>query len=606
MKLKILYPIVVLLLLLFIAGIAIGIYNIFDGYTKTAIFIFIIPAASLILIIYFVLNIIRLSKASIGNVAKNMLQSWMIFLLIVFNIIILFIILNFIYIRFDFTDGNKYSISPQTVELVKKLKDDILVIEYYYNDKCYEQVNQAQVVQYVLDILKEYERVSKGLVYFTSQELNYKKHRGLIEELKNKGLVEFPLSDSKEDESKVLRGISGVILKYKNNEKVIPIVNHDIGFEYAIDTEIKKFLDTGDNGLGIICAESNKNYSEDFKFADQIIKAENKTVYNLQSGEKIPEDVKRLLIIGGDTLTDYDLLNIDQFLINGGNALVLINGVNIMIHPQMGIFGFPSENKLIKMFEHYGFKVNNDVIGDSDSYYPIPQYIEGFITERRYPVWPIIKEDNINQKEPILNDFKTITFLWPSSIDVDDSVKKNAVSLFHTTPNSWSLKDRFDLNVRQFEYPIQEAEKEYNLGYKYEGPIKSFFNDKEIPKNERGTEEFNGEIKRSGDTRFILVGNSTFLEAQYLANYRITSENEYFFLINALDWLSGKDTLIDIRKKGQFTRPLDKPKNRGEFVKNKILVIIISSFMVPLFLILLGIFINIRRYMRNKKLKNKI
>ncbi|HPO50784.1 MAG TPA: Gldg family protein, partial [Spirochaetota bacterium] len=80
------------------------------------------------------------------------IYSWAIFTLAVLNIIVFIFIANKIYFRLDLTEGQKYSISKPSVEILKDLQDQ-LIIEYYYNDKSKEVSEMALVIQYVVDML---------------------------------------------------------------------------------------------------------------------------------------------------------------------------------------------------------------------------------------------------------------------------------------------------------------------------------------------------------------------------------------------------------------------------------------------------------------------
>ncbi len=610
MKLKIMYPITVLLLFITIASVFLGIFCLQEKFVAMAVIVFSIGLLALLGGMVFSYFISVKSKQAVGNVASSMFKSWIIFVFIVLNMFIFIFVASKLYARFDLTYGQKYSISRPTVDLVHKL-DNPMIIEYYYNDKCKEQPGQAQVVQYVLDILTEYENVSGGMIDFRPQELSYLNDREKFDELSKKGIKEFPLTQNKEDESKVARGLSGIIIKYKDKQKVLPMINQDIGFEYAIDVEIKKML--GDMGsLGIIFGLPDKSLENDYKILNQILRSEYSTVDVIASDDNIPDYIKTIVIIGGSTLTDYDAFKIDQFLMKGGRALILENGVNVIINQQYGIFGFPNDDKLIPLLDSYGIKINKDIVGDNESYIPVPQYDQsGFGVEYRYPVWPRIKKENMSPKNSALLDIKTLNLYWPSSIDVSDNIKDNTEVLFHTTKDSWSLKKSYKLDFETYKYPVQKAEKAYNLGIIFKGKVNSSFAGKDAPDIEK--KEADGKITKikyegkkldSGETQIAVIGDANFVQDIYFQSY-LSSQNEMYLFRNLLDTLSNDQALIKIRGKGQFSMPLDKPKNRGEADFYKQIIIAVTTYVIPIILILIGIAIYILRRTRNSRLKSK-
>ncbi len=536
----------------------------------------------------------KIEKIKIKNI-----QSWGIFVLILLNIIVfVFFLSNTLYFRLDLTEGKKYSISKPTVELLRKL-DNTMIIEYYYNDNCKAHPLMSQTVLYVKDMLQEYENSSKGLLTFISKELSYEKKEDLAEiaELEKKGIQAFALSERQEGASKTSLGFSGIIIKYKENEKIMQPVYQDAGFEYNLDTEVKKLVDKEGTGLGIIFAASNKTLENDYKNIKQQIESEYKTANVINSGENIPNEVSTILIIGGNNLTDYDLFQIDQFLMNGGKAFVALNGLNVIINPQYGIFGMPNESKLFDMLNYYGFKINKDMVGDNDSYTSLPQRQGFFVQEFRYPIWPKIKSQNINKKHLSVAGLTSLNLFWPSSIDIDEKIKDKAEILFHTTQNSWAVTQGFKLDVDTYKYPIQQGEKQFNIACAFKGSLESYFKDKEIPGNEKENESISGNKLDSGDTQLIVVSNELFLWDNFLG------EEERLFLINGLDWLSKDHSLIQIRNKGKFSKPLDKAKNDTQYNRRKFAIIILTTGIVPILFIIFAIVLNFLRHLKNKKIK---
>ena len=529
------------------------------------------------------------------NIKK--LYSWGVFLLAVLNVIAFIFITNKIYFRLDLTEGQKYSISKPSVDVLKSL-DDQLVIEYYYNDKSKELSEMASVIQYVIDMLKEYESASKGRATVIIKELNFEKNAGDIADLESQGLQTFALSESGKSESKSLLGLSGIIIKYKGQQRSIPTVYSDVGFEFRLDVEIKKVAGTGsEGGIGILMASKGKSLENDFKYIDQVISREYNDVRVLTIGEGIPNDIGTLVIIGGDDLTDFDLFAIDQFFMNGGKAFVASNGIDVNIS-QYGIYATPKDNKLLALLGYYGIRVNRDLVGDNDSYNPLPQRNGIFVQQNRYPIWPKIKANNFNSKNPIVSDLESLNLFWPSSITIEDRAKGSGEWLFKTTKSSWAQQGDFKLDIETYKYPVQEGSKEYEIAYLFDGEVSSYFKDQPVPKKLSNPQEtYTGNRYDSGRAKIIIVGNEFFLESNFSGN------DELLFLMNSIDSLSKDTSLIQIRNKGKFSKPLYKAKNQFQQDAYKNIVIAFTTYFVPLLIIILAIGLNFRRKLLNKKVK---
>jgi len=520
-------------------------------------------------------------------------ELWLIFILILLNILVFLFISNKIYFRFDLTEGERYSISKPTRDLLKKL-DNNLVIEYYYNNKCKDIKETALVVQYVEDLLKEYENAGNGNVSVVIKELSYEKSSdmALISELEQQGIKPFELSESGSTESKSMLGFSGIIVKYKENSRVVSPIFNDQGFEFRLDVEIQKLIGGGEDVLGIIFACDGLSFEKNYSYVKQICENEFFQVKEIQRGTNIPNDVTTLLIIGGDNLTDYDIFQIDQFLVNGGKAFIALSGIQVIIQ-DYGLFAVPADSRLFDLLRHYGIHVAKDLVGDNDSYNPV---IQGF-SKQRYPVWIKVKGKNFNKKSPIVNEMETLRILWASSVKLEDRVLQYGEVLFTTTNEAWSQGSDFKLDLDSYKYPLQEGGNKYNLALTYKGPIESFFADKEIPKNLDGKDTFTGNKVTKGNTKLVVVGSEFFLNNDFARN------EEFLFLMNSLDWLGKDSSLIAIRNKGKFSKPLDKAKDLAQFEFLKNFIIGFTTYFLPIVFILIAVLLFIIKKNRDNKIK---
>ena len=525
------------------------------------------------------------------KLTNKKVQSWIIFGLAILNIVAFIVLSNKLYFRIDMTEGQKYSISKATKDLLKKL-DNNLILEYYYNDKSKEVKEVAQVIQYVEDMLKEYENAGKGLVNVVIKELSYEKPKdqALIAEIEQKGIQQFALSESGSTESKSLLGFSGMLLTYKENQSVIPAIYNDQGFEFRLDVEIKKIVGGGDERLGIYFNAKDRTLEKDFRYLKQVTEREFKNIHRMYAGQSIPQDVTILLIVGGENLTDFDVFQIDQFLMNGGNALFAVNGINVLAS-EYGIYGIPGDSKVFELLAHYGVRINRDLVGDNQSYNPIRQGL----SLARYPLWIKVKSANFNKKNVMVSEIERINLLWSSSVEILDYSKDKAQTLFSTTKGAWNQTENFKLDLETYKYPIQEGKKDYSLAAAFDGAINSFFKDKAVPKNENG-EQFTGSKTDAGTTKFVVIGNEQFIQDNFAGN------DEFIFLMNAIDWLSKDNSLIEIRNKGKFSKPLDKVKdvNVHNFLKS--FIIGFTTYVIPIIFILIEVILFILRNSRNKKI----
>lgn len=527
-------------------------------------------------------------------------KSWIISICIFLNIIAFVVVGNLLFFRLDMTFDKSYSVSQPTVQLLNRIDPKTpMIIEYYYLDKCKEFAWMKQVVQYVIDMLKEYEVSSKGSVNVIIRELNYEKNRAEIDKLERQGFQSFQLRQTLESEEKSFLGYSGIIIKYKNNQNVMPVVYMDTGFEYNLDVQIKKLVvqDSGKVGLLFAAGDTTFNSLKDnYSYIYNFLVNDFKSLKVINKGENIPNDVDTIVIIGGSGLSDYDIFNIDQFLLTGGKAFVALNGVNIKLS-QDGISAKDNDSKLIDLFSHYGIKIGKNIVGDIEYFTPVTQGEGALAKQFRYPMWPRIKKENFNKKNPIVKNLSRLNLFWPSSIEFDDTIKDNIEILFHTTENSIVQSKKYKLEIEDFMQEIYIKDKKVRvLALAFRGKIRSFFENKDISMLTKNMTSKN--FIKSGETKIVVVSNEYFVANNFM------QDNEKNFFLNSVDWLSDEHSLIEIRNKGKFLRPLDKG-NREDFQIKRGLVIIFNTFIIPLFILLFGIYLFTERRIKNKKVLEK-
>jgi ABC-type uncharacterized transport system involved in gliding motility auxiliary subunit len=533
---------------------------------------------------------------NIKDLTITKLSSWIIFVLILLNIVAFIFVANKFYFRIDMTDGQKYSLSKPTTNIIKNLKNS-LIIEYYYNDKSKEMKDMAQTIQYVSDMLKEYENNSSGKINILIKELSYEKNKAQIAEIQQAGIQEFALNEQGDTEAKTLVGFSGIIIKYQDQQRVIPSIYNDNGFEYTLDLEIQKIIGEGGGKLAIITGGQGQ-VDKDYAYVKQVTEKEFSEVVVLYPGMDIPEDVKTLIIIGGQSFGDYDQFQIDQFFMRGGSAFIALNGINV-IFQQYDIYAEPANNKLNELLASYGIKVNKNLIGDNDSYNALPQRgPDGILRKNRYPIWPKIKSANINKKHSAIAETDSLNLFWPSSIDIDPKLKGSAEVLAKTTSSSWEETNDYKLDIQTYQYPVQEGKKEFNIAYAINGNLDSYFKGKEAPKNAKG-DVYKGEKLDSGKAKIIIIGNEYFIQNNFAGN------EELLFLMNSVDWMSKDSSLVEIRNKGKFFKPLDKALNQKEYENSKNFIIIFTTYIIPLLLIITGFVVFFVRKSVNKKVINQ-
>jgi len=290
----------------------------------------------------------------------------------------------------------------------------------------------------------------------------------------------------------------------------------------------------------------------------------------LDSEDKIDPFLKTLIIIGPkETIGEEDLKKIDAYVFNGGNLLVLDEGVAI----DEALRATDKNDGLASLLEKYGIKINNDMVLESRSNAAVASFNQGFFTfQTNYPYWPKISKEGFDKDNSAVSSLENVIFQWVSSIDVDESSlgeNHNVSYLAKSSPKSWVQSGQYDLNPQQNFVPNKT--KTSNLAVDVKAKFKSAYG-----------------LDNDNFSHILVVGDSDFISGGATG----MADNLVFFQ-NIVDSLSLDNDLIEIRSKGITSRPIKTDISDTE----KMLIRYLNIFGMTVIVLIFGLG---RYYLRKK------
>jgi ABC-type uncharacterized transport system involved in gliding motility auxiliary subunit len=330
--------------------------------------------------------------------------------------------------------------------------------------------------------------------------------------------------------------------------------------------------------------------------------------------DKIPDDVDVLLIAHPAGLDDKALFAIDQYILKGGKAVVLVDPVPESAPRRRTMFGggmVGPGSDVPKLFKEWGIEIKADKVAtDADRALRVNASDQGGRpVAARYVAWLDLRAgsgttNNINRSDPITAGLNQV-ILASSGIIVKakDGTTKITPLLFTTASASETdaNKLRMQPDVLALLREYKPGTEQLNLAVRINGKVKSAFPDgapkpKEEPKKEETKKEEpkkdeakkeeppkEGEKKdeakkdepkkeepalkeSKGDIDVVVVADVDFMQEQFWAReqnffgetVRIPYTGNADFLMFALDQLSGANALKGLRGKGIAARPFTK------------------------------------------------
>ncbi len=385
--------------------------------------------------------------------------------------------------RLDLTSEKIYSLSSQSTQVVKNLKEPVKLIGFFPSGE------NPQARQ----LYATYAYASPKVTY---QLVDPDKHPELAEKYKvsvmNTTHIQYGLDDAPGAGTNVTElseeAITNAIIRVTHNTKKVI---------YFLDGEGEADIDDTQSGSGYGQLKSDLE-GEGYEVEKLVL---------AQVG-KVPSDATMVVIAGpAKPLGQEEISALNSYLKSGGRVIA-------MFQPEKPD-GSVDETALADFTKLWGVGVRNDIVVD--------QVVRLF-------AGPALGLDPIVQTygaSPITKDFKQRTvFSMARSLDIEPNLKPGleVLSLAKTSESSWGETDLKTL------FEQQKAQLDDN---DVRGPLTVAASvDADLARLGWG----------KGYGRLVVYGSTSFVDNQHLTNFF----NRDFF-VNSADWLSGEENSISIR-----------------------------------------------------------
>jgi ABC-type uncharacterized transport system involved in gliding motility auxiliary subunit len=305
---------------------------------------------------------------------------------------------------------------------------------------------------------------------------------------------------------------------------------------------------------------------------------------------QIPEQVDVLLLVHPKGLSDSTLYAIDQFVLDGGRALIFIDphSESEQAPPQvMPKLPASRSSELEKLLTAWGVESEpGKVVGDLQLAAKVRMQRAQQILTIDYPVWLNVLPDFFDPDDTVTAELGNITFATPGYLQPLENATTTFRSLIETTENAalFEAKRLLDPNADP-----QDLLRDYVpvgnpmvLAARIEGPVKTAFPDGPPPVEAKGDDAAAGSngnkdegagneprehlAESRDDVNVIVVADTDVLADRFWVQVQdflgsriaIPSAANGALVVNALDNLVGSNDLISVRNRGSFIRPFQR------------------------------------------------
>lgn len=547
---------------------------------------------------------------------------------LVFTIIIL-LVLNGIgsqfFHRFDLTQDKRYTLSQTSLNIIKEVKEP-LIIDVFLKGQFPGEFKKLQTE--TQQILEEFKAYNSNITFqFVNPLENEEERDTIMQSFIERGLtpVNVTVDDKGKQTQEVVfpwaiatyngRSVKVPLLKNlmgaSTAEKVVSSVQHlEYAFSNAFNTiskakEKKVAIIKGNGELhDLLMADFIKQVRENYFIGtftlDSVAKKPNESLSYLKKYD--------LAIIAKPTekFTDEEKLVLDQFVINGGKTLWLIDQVNIemdsLYNNSGATLAYPFDLNLNDMFFKYGVRINPTLVKDLMAA-PIALATGEQGSATQYTQYPWFYSPLIypTSKNPIVSNVDALKFQFANGIDtLKNGIKKTV--LLQSSPYSKIVGTPVEVNLNMVNDRPEQSEFKNTgnvpLAVLMEGKFHSVYENRVLPFAEKTFQT------KGKNNKMIVVSDGDIVKNQLDKNYQPLElgydkwTNKLYgnkeFMMNCVNYLLDDTGLINIRSKEVRLPLLDKEKVYTDYTRSQLIT-------VGLPIVILAIFGFAFTYIRKRK-----
>jgi len=561
-------------------------------------------------------------------------------LLLIATVLLLNALSDFIPLSIDLTTDNLHSISDETIEIIDKL-DDKVFVKVYLDGEFPAEFKHLQSATF--NLLKRLKEISPELIDFEfinpNTLENDKEKLALFQQLVKKGLAPTDLEIRKIGSAVSQIIFPGAIFYYKEKHIAVNFLKNQItntaganinssieNLEYAFISAIlhlsKNSLDRiafleGNGELSehevydITNSVMNDNFRLSYYFTVDRFDIKAFILDSATSEPNISKQIARMkvykaIIIAKPTIpfNKVDKLLIDQYIMNGGKVLWLIDGVHASMDSLQlsggSFIAVKNELNIDDQLFKYGVRINANLIEDlRATEIPIITGYSNNTPQQTFFPWPFYPLLLSDSEHPTVKGLDAIKCDFVSSIDtITNNIKKTI--LLHSSKQSRIVMAPAKISLGILENPpLVSSYNQQNktIAVLLEGKFESVFKNRILPKNQKVQFTENSEqtkmiVISDGDLIANKVGaTGTLYPLGYDPFIEFTYPGNKHFLINAIQYLCDNTGVNLLKTKALKLRMLDKGK-----IKNNRLFIVLVNILLPLLLLLLfAVFYNLNQ-----------
>ena len=502
------------------------------------------------------------------------------------------LILAFSGIRLDLTKEKRYTLSESTIKVLESVKKPLTVDVYLEGDF---PASFKQLQSETKFMLEEFRKINPKIDFKFIDPMKTKMSQDTLMAM---GMQPSVLPDFKDGKVTQIYLFPYAVVKYNGGGISIPLVvqqsniNADDqlrksieNLEYNLVSNIKAVATNKRKKVGILVNQDELSPTEFESFmrlatesydAGPIVPKNNVEI--TQADVPLLKQMSALVIAKPrKAFTDGEKVILDQYIMNGGKTLWMIDAVNAEMDTltrSKKVMPFPVDINMTDFFFNYGLRINTALVKDVKKY-ALLKLVTGEVggnAQYTSLPWPYFPLGIAEHDHPITKNINPVKLEFPTSIDTLGGRKFKTNVLFESSertllkqvPNYVELKEIASVDsLGQMEKPSTPKIFAVALEGKFNSAYASRIERKSYPGFKTSSPENKMIVIADGDVgrNKVIKGQALPLGVDMLTEEQFGNEQ---FLRNALDYLLDDSNLMELRNRNIEERLLDRKRITDE------------------------------------------
>ena len=544
-------------------------------------------------------------------------------------LIVINVVSSKVFKRLDLTQDKRYTLSETSFQILENAKEP-LYVDVFLKGNIPGEFKRLQTE--TNQLLEEFRAYNTNIIFqFVDPLKDEAASEEIMADFLDRGLT--PINVTLDDKGKQTQEVvfPWAVATYGNRSVKIPLLKNMMGasteekvissvqhLEYAFANAFNTVTTAKEKKVAIIKGNGELH---DLLIADFVKEVRDNYyigTFTLDSVAKQPNETLKFLkrydlaIIAKPTerFTDEEKLVLDQFIINGGKTIWLVDQVAMemdSLYNESGAsLAFPHDLNLNDMFFKYGFRINPVLVKDIMAT-PIALASGDQGSATQYTQYPWFYSPMIypSAKHPVVANLDGIKYEFANAIEpLKNEINKTV--LLQSSPYSKVIGTPVEVSLDM----VQERpeQKDFTTGGNIpvalllEGSFNSMYENRVLPFQEKS---FSPKGKMN---KMIVISDGDVIRNQFDKNYQPLelgfdkwTNNMYAnkeFMMNCVNYLLDENGLINIRSKEVNLPLLDKEKIYENYTKAQVVTVGLPLVLLVIFGFAFT-FLRKRKYNRN-------